>query len=67
MLGLSGKTNSFQLKHIPKRSILSDANKKGDALVFEKIDHQLLKQYVGFLLDSRIRDVIKKQVKIFDS
>ena len=67
MLGLSGKTSSFQLNHIPKRSTLSDANKKRDVLVFENIYHQLLKQYGGFLSDSRIKDVIKKQVKIFDS
>ena len=67
MLGLSGKTSSFQLNHIPKRSTLSDANKKRDVLVFENIYHQLLKQYGGFLSDSRIKDVLKKQVKIFDS
>jgi hypothetical protein len=67
MLGLSGKTSSFQLNHIPKRSTLSDANKKRDVLVFENIYHQLLKQYGGSLSDSRIKDVIKKQVKIFDS
>jgi hypothetical protein len=67
MLGLSGKTSSFQLNHIPKRSTLSDANKKRDVLVFENIYHQLLKQYDGFLSDSRIKDVLKKQVKIFDS
>ena len=67
MLGLSGKTNGFQLNHIPKRSTLSDANKKRDVLVFENIYHQLLKQYGGFLSDSRIKDVVKKQVKIFDS
>ena len=67
MLGLSGKTSSFQLNHIPKRSTLSDANKKRDVLVFENIYHQLLKQYGVFLSDSRIKDVIKKQVKIFDS
>ena len=67
MLGLSGKTSSFQLNHIPKRSTLSDANKKRDVLVFENIYHQLIKQYGGFLSDSRIKDVIKKQVKIFDS
>lgn len=36
-------------------------------MVFENIYHQLLKQYGGFLSDSRIKDVIKKQVKIFDS
>jgi hypothetical protein len=67
MFSLSGKTNIFQLKYIPKRSTLSDANKKRDVLVFENIYHQLLKQYGGFLSDSRIRYVIKKQVKIFDS
>ena len=67
MLGLSGKTNGFQLNHIPKRSTLSDANKKRDVLVFENIYHQLLKQYGGFLSDSRLKDIIKKEVKIFDS
>ena len=67
MLGLSGKTESFQLNHIPKRSTLSDANRRRDVLVFENIYHQLLKQYGNFLSDSRIKNVIKKQVKIFDS
>ena len=67
MLGLSGKTAGFQLNHIPKRSTLSDANKNRDVVVFENIYHQLLKQYGGFLSDSRIKEVIKKQVKIFDS
>lgn len=67
MLGLSGKTAGFQLNHIPKRSTLSDANKKRDVLVFENIYHGLLKQYGGFLSDSRIKSVINKQVKIFDS
>jgi hypothetical protein len=67
MLGLSGKTSGFQLNHIPKRSTLSDANKKRDVLVFENIYHGLLKQYGSFLSDSRIKEVIRKQVKIFDS
>jgi hypothetical protein len=67
MLGLSGKTNGFQLNHIPKRSTLSDANRKRDVLVFENIYHQLLKQYGPLLSDSRIASVINKQVKIFDS
>lgn len=67
MLGLSGKTSSFQLSHIPKRSTLSDANQRRDVLVFENIYHQLLRQYGGFLSDSRIKEVVKKQVKIFDS
>ncbi len=67
MLGLSGKTAGFQLNHIPKRSTLSDANKKRDVAVFENFYYQLQKEYSPLLSDSRIKDVIKKQVKIFDS
>ncbi len=67
MLGLSGKTENFQLSHIPKRSTLSDANKNRDVEVFAEIYQKLLKQYGSFLSDSRIKDVIRKQVKIFDS
>ncbi|HEY9169344.1 MAG TPA: IS4 family transposase [Lutibacter sp.] len=67
MLGLSGKTEHFQLNHIPKKSTLSDANKNRDVEVFEKIYHKLLQLYGSVLSDSRIKEVIKKQVKIFDS
>jgi len=37
MLELSGKTESFQLNHIPKRSALSDANKNRKVEFFEDI------------------------------
>lgn len=67
MLGLSGKTAHIQLNHIPKRSTLSDANKRRDVSVFEEIYQGLLKQFGSVLSDSRIADVINKQVKIFDS
>jgi hypothetical protein len=67
MLGLSGKTDHFQLSHIPKRSTLSDANKNRKVEVFEDIYNKLLKQYGSVLSDSRIKDVINKQVKIVDS
>lgn len=67
MLGLSGKTESFQLNHIPKRSTLSDANKKRKVEFFEDIYNKLLHQYGSVLSDSRIQDVLKKQVKIVDS
>jgi hypothetical protein len=67
MLGLSGKTAHIQLNHIPKRSTLSDANKRRGVEVFEDIYQGLLKQYGSVLSDSRIAEVIKKQVKIFDS
>jgi hypothetical protein len=67
MLGLSGKTESFQLSHIPKRSTLSDANKNRKVEFFEEIYHKLLIQYGSVFSDSRIKDVLKKQVKIVDS
>lgn len=67
MLGLMGKTKHFQLTHIPKRSTLSDANKRRDVKVFGYIYNELLKEYGHFISDSRIKDVIMKQIKIFDS
>jgi hypothetical protein len=67
MLGLSGKTKHFQLQHIPKRSTLADANKRRDSAVFGSIYHKLLKKFGHHLSDSRIKDVINKQIEIFDS
>jgi len=67
MLGLSGKTKHFQLDHIPKKSTLADANQRRDADVFGFIYNQLLLKYGHFISDSRIKDVIKKQIEIFDS
>lgn len=67
MLGLSGKTKHFQLRHIPKRSTLADANKRRDSSVFGSIYNKLLQQYGHHLSDSRIKDVINKQIEIFDS
>lgn len=67
MLGLSGKTKHFQLKHIPKRSTLSDANQKRSSDVFGNIYNKLLVQYGNVFSDSRIKDVINKQIEIFDS
>lgn len=67
MLGLSGKTHHFQLKHIPYKSTLSDANKRRTSDVFGDIYHSLLKRYKSYISDSRIKDVINKQIEIFDS
>ena len=67
MLGLSGKTKHFQLNHISKKSTLGDANQRRDADVFGFIYNQLLLKYGHFISDIRIKDVIKKQIEIFDS
>ena len=67
MLGLSGKTEGFQLSHIPKRSTLSDANKNRKVEFFEEIYNKLLHQYGKVLSDTRIEKVLNKQAKIVDS
>jgi len=67
MLGLSGKTKHFQLNHIPKKSTLGDANQRRVSDVFGKIYNKLLLQYGYVFSDSRIKDVINKQIEIFDS
>ena len=67
MLGLAGKTQHFKLDHIPKKSTLADANQRRDASVFGIIYNKLFSKYGSVFSDSRIKDVIGKQVKIFDS
>ena len=67
MLGLSGKTKHFKLETLPYRSTLADANNRRDADVFASIYQMLLARYGHHFSDSRIRDVIKKQIEIFDS
>ena len=67
MLGLSGKTKHFQLENLPYKSTLSDANANRDAKVFCSIYNMLLRQYGHVLSDSRIKDVINRQIEIFDS
>lgn len=67
MLGLAGKTKHFKLDHIPYRSTLSDANKRRDADVFCLIYNKLLQKHGHVLSDTRIKDVINKQIEIFDS
>ena len=53
MLGLKGKMNHFQLKHIPYRSTLSDANKRRSHLVFQDVYYSLLKEYHPIISDGR--------------
>jgi hypothetical protein len=67
MLGLSGKTKHFRLDSLPYRSTLSDANKRRDCAVFEQIYYTLLQEYKWVISDSRFKDVLNKQVEIFDS
>ncbi len=67
MLGLKGKTEHFQLKNIPYRSTLSDANKRRSDEVFAKIYYRLYKQYREFISDSRLDYEWEKRLEIIDS
>jgi hypothetical protein len=66
-LGLKGKTEHLGLKKIPRRSTLSDANKKRTPLFFEAVYYQLLKRYRRNISDSRFKDRFGKELMIFDS
>lgn len=67
MLALSDKKESFRIHHIPKKSTLADANASRKVEFFEEVYNSLLSRYDFILSDSRIQDVLKKQVKIVDS
>jgi len=67
MLGLKGKMNHFQLKHIPYRSTLSDANKRRSHLVFQDVYYLLLKEYHSIISDSRQTYAWENRLEIIDS
>jgi hypothetical protein len=67
MLACEGKINHLGLRDFPKRSTLSDANKRRSAAVFADIYAGLYKRYHRFLSDSRTREPAIKDLKIVDS
>lgn len=67
MLGCQGRINHLGLKYFPKRSTLSDANRKRKSAIFGEIYYDLLKQYQSFLSDSRINKSVIKNLQIIDS
>lgn len=67
MLACEGKINHLGLKHFPKRSTLSDANKRRSSKVFGDIYYQLYHRYSKFLSDSSPKHPPVKGLKIVDS
>lgn len=67
MLGLKGKTQHFQLKHIPYKSTLSDANKRRSHLVFQEVYYSLLREYHPVISDSRQSYAWENRLEIIDS
>ena len=67
MLACEGKINHLGLRDFPKRSTLSDANKRRSAEVFADIYADLYKRYHRFLSDSKTKEPAIKDLKIVDS
>jgi Transposase DDE domain/Domain of unknown function (DUF4372) len=67
MLACEGKINHLGLSNYPKRSTLSDANKKRSSSVFAAIYQSIYNQYKHFLSDSNPRILPLKDLKIVDS
>jgi hypothetical protein len=67
MLACEGRISHLNLKHFPKRSTLSDANKKRTSKVFGAIYALLYKRYAPFLSDSSTLKPPVKNLKIVDS
>ena len=66
-LAFEGRINHLNLKHFPKRSTLSDANKKRTSEVFGAIYSKLFQRYAPFLSDSSKLKPPVKNLKIVDS
>jgi hypothetical protein len=66
-LAFEGRINHLNLKDFPKRSTLSDANKKRTSEVFGAIYSKLFQRYAPFLSDSSKLKPPVKNLKIVDS
>lgn len=70
LLGCGGKLSHLGIKYFPKRSTLSDANRRRSEKVFEQLYFKLYEHNKHLLSDSRddeIGTAIKKNVFIVDS
>jgi len=67
MLACEGKLVHLGMDKAPARSTLSDANNKRSYLVYETLYFDLLKQYQGFISDSRLKGLSIRNLKIIDS
>lgn len=67
LLACCTKLFHLGLDYSPKRSTLSDANKKRSSNVFRSIYMKLYEKYSKFLSDSRLREVDLKRLYIVDS
>lgn len=55
------------MQNLPYRSTFYDANKRRNLERFADICNDLLKKHKNTISDSRIKSIIHKQIKLFDS
>lgn len=67
IVSYGNKISHCKFDYSPKRSTISDANKRRDCIVFEDIYDDLVKQYLPDLSDSHKQLVIDKKVYAIDS
>ncbi len=67
LLACEGRIGHLNLKHFPKRSTLSDANRNRSSEVFASIYYGLFDTYRSFLSDSSPLSLPVKHLKIVDS
>lgn len=67
MMACDSRLVHLGLTSHPKRSTLSDANKRRDSTVFEKIFYLLYRRYGSVLSDSRVRGRMDRRLFIVDS
>jgi len=67
MLACEGRLNHLGINVFPKRSTLSDANRRRSSKVFSEIYFGLYYKYKKILTDSRKNDPLMKCLKIVDS
>lgn len=67
LLACEGKLNHLGIEHAPKRSTISDGNKKRSSHVFASIYKMLYDKYRAFLSDSRNTIRLPRGLKLIDS
>lgn len=64
---MQGKKENSKIDFCPKRSTLSDANRKRSAAVFEALYQALFEHYRPFITDSRFKSEESRSIYVIDS
>jgi hypothetical protein len=67
MLACEGKLTHLGLTRAPARSTFSDANRDRQSVIFQEIYFALVKRYISFISDSRLKGLSIRNLRIVDS